>query len=269
MVSEKICLEIISSLHGRTTTSTQTWHPGRDNERVTKTEDTDGLATRDLYRPLLVDYDLADIDAALRWLELGEYLGKTSPMGMVSAVAGLYVHVLTDKGRDVARSGQFSEPERNLFYQEDPYAVFVAHQFNEDDEELVLYIEKELLVPNGFKPLYGKAEGLEEFRTSILGNIKEARFFLCLLTRRTPLKSGLFTSSVWLYQEIGAAMAFGKKPLILVEEGLDYHFAGELQSIYEFIPFSRSNYTEAFGGIIPRLNSDLQSSLIPLPSSAR
>lgn len=265
MVSEKICLDIISLLHGRTTPSTVTWHPGRDNEQVTKTEDTDALATRDLYRLLLVDYDLADIDAALRWLELGGYLGKTSPMGMVSAVAGLYVHVLTDKGRDVARSGQFSEAERNLFYQEDPYAVFVAHQFNEDDEELALYIEKELLVPNGFRPVYGKAEGLEEFRASILRQIKDARFFLCLLTKRTRLDSGQFTSSVWLYQEIGAAMAFGKNPLILVEEGLDHHFAGELQIIYEYIPFSRSNYAAAFGAIIPRLNVDLDSNLIPLP----
>jgi len=265
MVSEKICLDIISLLHGRTTTSTQTWHPGRDNERVTQTEDTDALAAKDLYRLLLADYDLTDIDAAVRWLELGAYLGKSYPMGMVSATTGLYVYVLTDKGREVARNGQFSDAERGLFHQEDPYAVFVAHQFNEDDEELVLYIENELLVPKGFKPLYGKAEGLEEFRTSILGNIKEARFFLCLLTKRAPLESGRFTSSVWLYQEIGAAMAFGKKPLILVEEGLDHHFAGELQSIYEFIAFSRSNYTDAFGAIIPRLNRDLDSNLIPLP----
>jgi hypothetical protein len=106
---------------------------------------------------------------------------------------------------------------------------------------------------------------LEQFRVSILNKIRDSRFFICLLTKRVPLESGGYISSVWLYQEIGAAMAFGKKPLLLVEQGIDSHFVGEFQKIYEHIPFTRSNHTAVFPDIIRRLEADLEGSMIPLP----
>lgn len=119
--------------------------------------------------------------------------------------------------------------------------MFIAHQFNPDDTALVTFIRDRILVPAGFELIDGRAERLEEFRTSILTKIKQARFFLCLLTKRIELASGAFASSVWLYQEMGVAVAYGKKPLLLVEDNIDPQYVGELQSIYEHIVFNCSN----------------------------
>ena len=152
-----------------------------------------------------------------------------------------------------------------MYQEEDPYAVFVAHQFNRDDTDLVTHIREKVLLPHGFTMLDGRADGLEEFRTSILEKIRRARFFLCLLTKRVELASGAFASSVWLYQETGVAVAYGKKPLLLVEEGLDSDYVGELQSIYEYIMFTRSNQPQEFQAISRRFLVDLDTNLIPRP----
>jgi hypothetical protein len=262
MVSERICLDILKALRGRRTTLARTFNLSDDAPPNTvQSHEDDALSESALYRPLLAQYDLNDVEAAVRWLYLGGYLSKTE-LGL----RGPFVHVLTKKGRQIADVGKFPEEEQKLFYREDPYAVFVAHQFNSEDQELVKYLREELLEQNGFKVTEGRAEGLEEFRHAILSKIRKARFFLCLLTPRAALQSGMFVSSVWLYQEIGAAMAFGKRPLLLIEEGIEPHFQGEIQRVYEHIPFTRSNYPRVFRSIIPRLVIDLESHLIPLPS---
>ena len=86
------------------------------------------------------------------------------------------------------------------------------------------------------------------------------------LTKRAALASGSFASSVWLYQETGVAVAYGKKPLLLVEEGIDSEYVGELQRIYEHITFTRSNHPERFEAIARRLLIDLEANNIPLPA---
>jgi hypothetical protein len=107
---------------------------------------------------------------------------------------------------------------------------------------------------------------LEEFRAAILDKIRQSRFFLCLLTKRTPLASGNFASSVWLYQETGVAVAYGKKPLLLVEEGIDSEYVGELQRIYEHIPFTRSNHPDRFEAVSRRFLVGLETNKIPFPT---
>jgi hypothetical protein len=197
----------------------------------------------------------------MRWLEFGGYVGTNS-----ATIRGPFWHSLTTKGCEVADSGRFSDEERKLLYQEeDPHTVFIAHQFNTDDTDIVSYIRDKVLVPNGFKVLDGRADGLEEFRTSILTKIRRARFFLCLLTKRQELTSGTYASSVWLYQETGVAVAYGKKPLLLVEEGVDSQYVGELQSIYEHITFTRSNHPLKFDAISRRFLNDLDANSIPRP----
>lgn len=250
MVSESICLDILRFVRGKTLTT--------DTSK-------DEASPSAIYRHLLGKYQLSYIDSAMRWLDLGNYIGKGS-----AGYAGLILsewYALTDKGREAADHGRFSDDERRLLYQEeDPYAVFVAYQFNNDDTDIVTYIRDKVLVPNGFKFLDGRVEGLEEFRTRILQNIRRARFFLCLLTKRLPLAPGTYASSVWLYQETGVAVAYGKKPLLLVEEGIDSQYVGELQGIYERITFTRSNHPSKFEAISRRLLNDLEANLIPKPA---
>ncbi len=264
MVSERLCLEILKFLRGKSTAYTER---AGDGSISRTSQESDSSTEGELYRFFLSRYSLAEIEAAMRWLSLGDYLGKTYPGGLLG---GLYVHSLTDKSRKVVEIGSFDNAERKLFYQEEsPYEVFIAHQFNNDDQSLVRYIDQKVLMPLGFKRSDGRAEGLEDFRSAISTKIKRARFFLCLITKRQELSSGRYTSSVWLYQETGAAVAYGKSPLLLVEDGIDLDYVGELQSIYEYIRFNRSNHPEAFDSIGRRLISDLEAHCIPLPEEAR
>jgi hypothetical protein len=254
MVSELICLAILQFMRRR---SLQV--RAGDSESIHQ----DAASPEEIYLHLFRRYQLSDIDAALRWLALGKYIdiGKTGSLGLM-----ISWHVLTNKGQSAADRDKIDEDDRKLLYQEeDPYSVFVAHQFNSDDTALVAYIRNEVLQPYGFTILEGRADGLEPFRTAILDKIRRARFFLCLLTKRIQLASGTFVSSVWLYQEIGAAVAYGKKPVILLEEGIDKEYVGKLQSIYQYSSFTRSNHPQIFKPISQQFLIDLDDHLIPRP----
>ena len=41
-----------------------------------------------------------------------------------------------------------------------------------------------------------------------------------------------------------------RRPLVLVEKGIDAHYAGELQKNYEYVSFARDDYQDAFGSVI-------------------
>lgn len=256
MVSELLCLEILRFMLSRTLTLTQTVA----DTTTTKSTNENAASDADIYGQFLSNFSLVEIDTAMKWLELRHYIGQGS-----ATFRGPFWRFLTEKGLMVTQVG-FSKDEKKLFYpQEEPYVTFVAHQFNRDDSDLVAYLRDKVLTPNGFKMMDGRPDGLEDFRTAILGKIRRSRFFLCLLTKRTALATGTFASSVWLYQETGVAVAFGKKPLLLVEEGIDSEYVGELQRIYEYIVFTRSNHPDRFDEVRRRLLADLQASGIPSP----
>lgn len=240
----------------------RTFNLGPPGEPATEvSEERNALSDSALVRPLLVRYELPQIDAAIRWLRLGEYIGETR-----WGLDGPWVHVLTEKGVRTLEAGGFAADERRLFYgQIRPYHVFLAHQFRNEDTELVNALRDDLLTPAGYTVVDGQAEGLEEFRDAILTKISASQFFLCLLTQRARLETGSFASSVWLYQEVGAAVALGRRPLLLVEDGMDPHHAGELQKTYEYIPFRREDYRLAFGSVLRRFEAHLNHVAIPVP----
>jgi len=260
VISEQVCLDIIGLLHGSTSVLTTTDHT-TDPPAVKKSEDANALTDSGLVRPLLAKYDLADIDTAIRWLTLGGYVGRAE-----YGLRGPWVHTLTDKGLDVATNGRFPDEERELFNLVMPHLVFLAHQFTDDDSPLERHIRARL-DDAGYEVVDGKVDGLEPFRHAILQKITKARFFLCLLTRRSELAAGGYVSSVWLYQEIGAAVAVGRAPLLLVESGMDPHYAGELQKTYEYIPFERDKISEVLPEVVRRFDVDLERHAIPLPVS--
>lgn len=264
MVSELICLNILQFARGRTLTLTTTVNAS-DPPSETKRNYQDAFTDSDLYRHLLTRYPMAEIDAAVRWLQYGQYIGEAS-----ATIRGPFWRELTDKGRNAAEACRIPDEDRPLLYQEQkPHQVFVAHQFNPEDSALVAYIRDRVLLPAGFESIDGRAEGLEDFRTSILTKIRQARFFVCLVTKRIELVSGTFASSVWLYQETGVAVAYGKQPLLLVEDNIDAQYVGELQSTYEHLVFNRSNHPDRFDRIVPRLIADLRANNLPVPRRSR
>ena len=241
------------------TTSNYTEH---DGDKVRTTHISASCPDTELHKRLLPKYRPEEIAAAIRWLNVTELLGETG-WGEV------WVHTLTPAGIAVAQAGTFSDEQRAMFYQDDPYAVFVAHQFNDDDQAMVDYLNARVLRPAGFTMLDGRADGLEEFRHAIMSKMTRARFFVCLLTHRAALASGQAVSSVWLYQEVGAAIALGKKPLLLVEKGIDSDYVGEMQRVYEHLVFTRSNHPEIFERVADKLNVDLDVNNIPRPATAK
>jgi hypothetical protein len=281
MVTEGICLAVVKRLRGQAYTMTRTLNlddtPGAV-PNVSKSTNDNAMPPDLLIRHLLATYPLPDIESAIRWLEIGEYVGHIG-WGMLMPRALLH---LTPKGIAFADSGRLDAAERDLLYQENPYAAFVARQFAADDDELFAFLADRVLAPIGIKAFDGRVDGIEAFRGEILRKIRLARFFVCILTRRAQLRDGTFASSVWLYQETGAAVALGKKPLILVEAGLGEHYAGELQKNYEYITFARPSrarmmrwfgsrtraqpgYAEAFQGAGQRILNDLDANHIPRP----
>lgn len=262
MISEEICIAVLKEIHGYVTVYSERTDLGRPTGPTeTSHEVRDARSERDLIRPLLAWYTLPDIEAAIRWLELGGYVGRTQ-----WGINGPWLYVLTAQGLSVARAGTFSEDERALFYRDDPHQVFLAHQFRPEDEPLRTHLVNVVLGPAGYRVVDGRADGLEQFRTAIIAKINASRFFLCLLTHRARLESRLYASSVWLYQEIGAAVALGRPPLVLIEDGIDPHYAGELQKTYEYIPFNRETFAGAVEQVPGRFDADLERHHIPRPT---
>ena len=250
MVTEQIVIDVVRIIAPRTCTM---------ESGETKSPVEHALGTSAVYRALMSTYSLADIETGVRWLELGGYVGYSG-----YGLAPQMVMILTEKGVALAERGSLEDAERQFVYQDDPYAAFVARQFRDEDLELFNQLRSVLQLV-GVKAVDGRADGIDAFRGDILRKIRSARFFVCLLTHRTLLKNGRYASGVWLYQETGAAVALGKKPLVLVEDGMDDHFAGEMQKNYEYVPFSRSSQPEAFEEIARRIQADLCFNHIPLP----
>lgn len=129
--------------------------------------------------------------------------------------------------------------------------IFLAHSFAEEEliEKLKAIIER-----NKYNWKEGKREDLGSISEDILSKIKNCGFFIALMTRKDELRNGKFTVSSWLVEEKGAALAFGHRPLIMVEEGVDRHYVGFLQSDDEMIFFNRSNFDDKLEEAIKKID---------------
>lgn len=117
--------------------------------------------------------------------------------------------------------------------------VFLSHRFIEKD-----YVEglKTLLEKEGFKVITGEnASGY--ISRSILERIEMSEFFLCLMTVDKEKTDGTYTTSPWLLEEKGAALAMNKKIILMVEEGITD--IGGLQGDWQRIHFTAKGFTKA------------------------
>lgn len=262
MLTESMILGAVRLLYGRRSTIRHT--KGSKGETTSESAEEHSMPPGMLTRSLLKDYSLSDADAIIRWLEIGGYVsyigwGLAAPKQLIS---------LTELGVKLARANGLDDAERQFVYREDPYSVFVARQFRVEDLHLFEYLRDDVLRPLGMTALDGTVDGIEAFRGEIIRKIAKARYFVCVLTRRAELKTSGFASSVWLYQEIGAAVALGKKPLVAVELGLDDHYAGELQKNYEYVSFESDTYRAALSDLGQRIKNDLLANHIPIRAPA-
>jgi len=129
--------------------------------------------------------------------------------------------------------------------------VFLSCRFAD-----VQYIDglKALLSDAGFEVVTGDdASGY--ISQAILERIRDAEFFISLMTRDEQKADGTFTTSPWLLEEKGAALAFGKYLVILIEEGVtDF---GGLQGDWQRYHFGAKGFTAAALKAVKQLKSAL------------
>jgi hypothetical protein len=127
--------------------------------------------------------------------------------------------------------------------------VFLSCRFADEQ-----YIDglRDLLTESGFEVVTGdNARGF--ISEAIIERIRESEFFICLMTRDKEKTDGTYTTSPWLLEEKGAAIAFGKYLVLLVEEGVtDF---GGLQGDWQRHHFSEKGFTTAALKAVRQLRS--------------
>jgi hypothetical protein len=130
-----------------------------------------------------------------------------------------------------------------------PRSVFLSHRFAETE-----YVEGliKLLEQHGFIVVTAKTTNTYVSK-AILDKIKSCQYFLCLMSRDEGKADGTFTSSPWLLEEKGAALAFGKPIVLMIEEGVsDY---GGLQGDWQRIHFGPKGFLSAALQAVEQLKS--------------
>jgi len=127
--------------------------------------------------------------------------------------------------------------------------VFLSHRFAENEyvDGLTRLLEKE-----GFTVTIGSPVNTYVSQ-AVLQRISEANYFVCLMTRDKEKVDGNYTTSPWLLEEKGAALALKKPVVLLVEHGVD-EFGG-LQGDWQRIHFGPKGYLNAALQAVGQLNS--------------
>jgi hypothetical protein len=117
--------------------------------------------------------------------------------------------------------------------------VFLSYQFAETEysEGLIPLLEE-----RGFGVITGKRSNTYISR-AIIDRIRDCEYFLCLMTRDKEKTDGTFTTSPWLLEEKGVALALGKQLVLMIEEGVD-DFGG-LQGDWQRIHFGPKGFLRA------------------------
>jgi len=129
--------------------------------------------------------------------------------------------------------------------------AFIGHSFDDKDaiivNKIIDHIESlDIECETGEKPQHGSVS--EKIKKRIISNDIFVGIFTCdnkiLIENGRLRKKDSYTTSNWVIQESGFAIAENKKLIFLVEEGI-YRFPG-LQGDQEYIPFSRDLLETAF-----------------------
>ncbi len=122
-------------------------------------------------------------------------------------------------------------PEKNT--------VFLSYRFSETEYSEGLI---PLLEDRGFKVVTGKRSNTYISR-AIIDRISNCEYFLCLMTCDKEKTDGTFTTSPWLLEEKGVALALGKQLVLMIEEGVN-DFGG-LQGDWQRIHFGPKGFLKA------------------------
>jgi hypothetical protein len=140
-------------------------------------------------------------------------------------------------------------PKRNDEIITKPKSVFLSHKFAE--KEYVGGLRK-LLEKEGFTVVTGE-HAKSYISEAILERIKACEFFLCLMTCVDKKTDGTYTTSPWILEEKGVAIALGKNIVLMVEDGIND--IGGLQGDWQIIRFRSKSFTIAAIQAITQIKS--------------
>jgi hypothetical protein len=167
---------------------------------------------------------------------------------------------------EAARQGLFSLNRRTLLPQpRSERSVFLSHRFAE--KEYVKGLSR-LLEASGFEIITGR-DSNTYVSLAVIERIRQASLFMCLMTRADAKADGTFTTSPWLLEEKGVALAFGKPLVLMVEEGVSDF--GELQGDWQRIHFGAKGFLTAALEAVAQLKSyrgDGEITALPANASA-
>lgn len=138
-------------------------------------------------------------------------------------------------------------------------SVFVSYRFADKKlaEGLVQLLER-----NHFKVF--KGDSLNTYVSQgVLERIKKCEFFLSLMTRDAEKKDGTYTTSSWVLEEKGAALALGKRPVLMVQAGVTE--PGGLHGDWQLITFTLEDFIQAAYQAVDQLNSYCGDPSAPKP----
>jgi len=135
--------------------------------------------------------------------------------------------------------------------------IFLAHRFT---ESVLIAQVKDEIKKYGFNYQEGKVDDCGLITEDILDKIKRCSFFLVLITPLKEFKDGGYSTSSWLLMEIGVAIAFGRRCLILAEDKVDAEeFARKLQPDVQYETFNRTlDFPKKLNNAIERLKSEYE-----------
>lgn len=122
-------------------------------------------------------------------------------------------------------------------------SVFLSFSYQPKDIELVGGF-REVLETTGYTVITGEKNPMGSLSKNILKKIRQSEKFVVVMTCRDKKENGKFTTSSWLLEEKGAALALGKACLMLVEDGIDDKEIGGLQGDDQRLYFRRENFTK-------------------------
>ncbi|MGA2525437.1 MAG: hypothetical protein ABSF79_02305 [Smithellaceae bacterium] len=130
--------------------------------------------------------------------------------------------------------------------------IFLAYKFADDDLVIIL---KKTIERHKYLWAEGKKNDLGKISADILAKIKNCGFFIAILTKQHELQGGNFTTNSWLIEEKGAALAFGQRPLVMVEEGIERHYVGFVQNDDQIIYFNMADFSTKAEDVIKRIDA--------------
>jgi len=163
--------------------------------------------------------------------KLIHYKATTSPEDTISVSVDLLKDIQNQLNIIKQQQANESDVKNN--------SVFLSYRFAETE-----YIEglQALLKREGFTIVTG-LDTNTYISKGVLSRIKACHLFLCVMTRADQKTDGTYTTSPWLLEEKGAALAMDKNIVLMVEDGVtDF---GGLQGDWQRIHFTAKSFTTA------------------------